>query len=99
MAPSSGAWKAGGSCAGSGETLEKDAGNRKKIKALLAMLRILDFIPTKQKAFEVVGSGCILEAELGKRKSGGRETSGATLVSVQTSIHSLDQPQGGDEEK
>lgn len=63
------------------------------------MLRILDFIPTKQKAFEVVGFGCILEAELGKHKSGGRKTSGATHVLVQTSIHSLDQPQGGDEEK
>lgn len=70
-----------------------------KKKALLAMLRILDFIPTKQKAFEVVGFGCILETELGKRKPGGRETSEATLVLIQTRVHSLDQPQGGDEEK
>lgn len=42
--------------------LEKNAGNRKQRgMGLLAMLSILDLIPTKWKTFEVVGFGCILE--------------------------------------
>lgn len=63
------------------------------------MLRSLGFIPTKWKVFEVVGFGCILETGLGKRHTGKRETDGDTLVLIQTSLHSLNERQGGDEEK
>lgn len=63
------------------------------------MLRILEFIPTKWKAFEVVGFGRILETGLGKHSAGGRETRGDTAVIFQTSVHSLDQQQGGDGER
>lgn len=64
-------------------------------RGLLAMLRILDFIPTKWKAFEVVGFGCILESGLGKHNAGERETSRDTIVLIQTSTHSLDPWQVG----
>ena len=63
------------------------------------MLRILDFIPTKRKAFEVVGFGRILETGLEKHSAGGREASGDPVAMFQTSIRPLDQQQGGDEEK
>lgn len=53
---------------------------------LLAMVRILDFIPMKWKAFEVVGFGCILETGLGKHNAGERETSRDTIVLVQTRL-------------
>lgn len=62
---------------------------------LLAMVRILDFIPMKWKAFEVVGFGCILETGLGKHNAGERETSRDTIVLVQTSTQSLDPWQVG----
>lgn len=72
--------------------MEKNAGNRKKRGGgVLAMRRILDFIPTKQKACEVIGLGCILETELGKHIAEERETRADTLVLIQTSTHSLDQ--------
>lgn len=63
------------------------------------MLRILDFIPTKWKAFEVVGFGRIKETGLMKHNAGGRVASGDPVATFQTSIHPLDQQQGGDEEK
>ena len=63
--------------------LEKNAGNRKQRgTGLLAMLRILDFIPTKWKAFEVVGFGCILETGLGKHNAVERERSRDTIVLI-----------------
>jgi len=55
---------AGGDYTSSGERERDEAGKEHKEgggeKALLTMLRIQDFIPTKWKAFEVVGLGCTL---------------------------------------
>lgn len=52
------------------------------------MLRILDFIPTKGKAFEFVVFGCAVETVLGKDSAEGKETSWDIAAIIQTSQYS-----------
>lgn len=53
------------------------------------MLRILDFIPTKGKAFEFVIFGCAVQSVLGKDSAEGKETSWDIAAIIQTSQYSL----------